>query len=79
MTEGPRVNFVIQSLYLYFIKIVLFRLSNIRFKYTTGRYSDQLAEQRAHTSLLSLFGKMDVKIFLIFIVAENTRSVNIAK
>ena len=27
--------------------------------------------------LMSLHGKMDVKIFLMFIVAENTRSVNI--
>ena len=29
--------------------------------------------------LMSLHGKMDVKIFLMFIVAENTRSVNIIK
>ena len=27
--------------------------------------------------VMSLHGKMDVKIFLMFIVAENTRSVNI--
>ena len=48
------------------------------FKYITGRYSEQPPEQPAHTSRLSLHGKMDVKIFLMFIVAENTRSVNIA-
>ena len=35
-------------------------------KYTTGRYSRMF-----------LHGKMDVKIFLMFIVAENTGSVNI--
>ena len=28
---------------------------------------------------MSLHGKMDVKIFLMFIVAENTRSVNIPR
>ena len=49
------------------------------FKYTTGRYSEQPPEQLAHTTRLSLVGKMDVKIFLIFIVAENTGSVNIMK
>ena len=42
------------------------------FEYTTGRYSEQPPEQPAHTSRLSLVGKMDVKIFLMFIVAENT-------
>ena len=47
------------------------------FKYTTGPYSEQLPEQLAHMSHLSLVGKMDVKIFLMFVVAENTRSVNI--
>ena len=47
------------------------------FKYTTGRYSEQPPEQLAHTSRLSLVGKMEVKIFLMFIVAENTGSVNI--
>ena len=43
------------------------------FKYTSGRYT----EQPVHKSRLSLYGKMDVKIFLMFIVAENTSSVNI--
>ena len=47
------------------------------FKYTTGRYSQQPPEQLAHTSCMFLRGKMDVKIFLMFIVAENTGSVNI--
>ena len=46
------------------------------FKYTTGLYSEQ---QPAHTSWQQLHGKMDVKIFLMFIVAENTGSVNIIK
>ena len=48
------------------------------FKYTTGRYSEQPSEQPAHTSRMSLYGKMDVKIFLMFIVAEDTGSVNIS-
>ena len=47
------------------------------FKYTTGRYSEQPPEQPAHTSRLSLHGKMNVKFFLMFVVAENTRKVNI--
>ena len=47
------------------------------FKYTTGRYSEQPPEQPAHTSRMFLHGKMDVKIVLMFIVAENTGSVNI--
>ena len=47
------------------------------FKYTTGRYSEQPLEQPAHTSHLSLQSKIVVKIVLMFIVAENTRSVNI--
>ena len=47
------------------------------FKYTIGRYSEQPPEQPAHTSRLLLDGKMGVKIFLMFIVAENTGSVNI--
>ena len=47
------------------------------FKYTTGRYSEQPPDQPAHTSRMFLYGKMDVKIFLMFIVAENTGSVNI--
>ena len=47
------------------------------FKYTTGRYSEQPPEQPPNTSRLSHYGKMDVNFFLMFIVAENTRSVNI--
>ena len=42
-------------------------------KVSRPRYS----EQPAHTSRMFLHGKMDVKIFLMFIVAENTGSVNI--
>ena len=67
----------IQSLYLYFIKIVPFWLRNISFLiqntwslFYGGHYSSL-------QWLMSLHGKMDVKIFLMFIVAENTRSVNI--
>ena len=47
------------------------------FKYTTGRYSEQPPEQPAHMSRMSLHGQMEVKIVLMFIVAENTGSVNI--
>ena len=47
------------------------------FNYITGRYSEQPPEQTAHMSRLSLVGKMDVKIFLMFIAAENTGRVNI--
>ena len=46
------------------------------FKYRTGRYSEQLPEQPAHTSRMFLHGKIDVKICLMFTVAENTGSVN---
>ena len=49
------------------------------FKYRTGQFSEQPPEQPAHTSRQQLHGKMDVKIFLMFIVAENTGSVNIVK
>ena len=66
----------IQSLYLYFI-LSRFSFEIFFFKYTTGRYSEQPPEQPAHTSRMLLHGKMDVKIFLLFIVAENTGSVNI--
>ena len=47
------------------------------FKYTTERYSEQPLEQPAHASRMLFHGKMDVKFFLMFIVAENTVSVNI--
>ena len=47
------------------------------FKYTTGRYSEQPPEQPAHMSRQQFHGKMDVKIFLMFIIAKNTGSVNI--
>ena len=40
----------IQSLYLYFIKIVPFGYEISVFKYTTGRYTEQPPEQPAHTS-----------------------------
>ena len=68
----------IQSLYLYFLYqncTVLatkypFSIQNTRSLFYMGHYSS------LHR-LMSLYGKMDVNIFLMFIVAENTRSVNI--
>ena len=68
----------IQSLYLYFIKIVPFWLRNIRFFLIQNTQS--LFYGRHYSSLhrlMSLHGKIDVKIFLMFIVAEKTKSVNI--
>ena len=54
------------NLYIYtFFKIVPIWLWNIRFKYTTGRYSEQPPEQPAYTSWQRYHGKMDVKIFLM--------------
>ena len=47
-----------------------FLIQNTRSLFYGGHYSS------LHR-LMSLHGKMDVKIFLMFIVAENTRSVNI--
>ena len=70
----------IQSVYLYFnyfIKIVPFWLRNIRFLIQNTR---SLFYGRHYSSLhrlMSLHGKLNVKIFLMFIVAENTGSVNI--
>ena len=67
----------IQSLYLYFIKIVPFWLRNIRFLIQNTR---SLFYGRHYSSLhrlMSLHGKLNVKIFHMFIVAENTRSVDI--
>ena len=67
----------IQSLYLYFIKIVPFWLRDIRFLIQNirslfyGRHNSSLYR------LMSLHGKLNVKILLMFIVAENTGSVNI--
>ena len=80
MTEGPRVNFVMHELnpYNYTLsKLSRFGYEISDFKYTTGRYSEQPPEQPANTSRMILHGKMDVNIFLMFIVAENTGSVNI--
>ena len=80
MTEGPRVNFVLREFwytvqfnpYNYTLsKLSRFGYEISVFKYIAGRYSEQPPEQPAHTSRLSLHGKMDVKIFLLFIVAEN--------
>ena len=51
-------------IYTFFSKLFRFWLWNIRFWYTTGRYSEQPPEQQAHTSRQRYYGKMDVKIFL---------------
>ena len=67
----------IPSLYLYFIKIVLFRLWNIRFLIQNTPSLFYWGHYSLLHRLMSLHGKMDVKFFLMFIVAENTRSVNI--
>ena len=59
--------------YIYTVsKLSRFGYEIFVFKYTTGRYSEQPPEQPAHTSRQQFHGKMDVKIFLMFIVAENT-------
>ena len=68
----------IQSFYLYFIKIVPFWLRNIR-GFFLIQNTRSLFYGRHYSSLhrlMSLPGKMDVKFFLMFIVAENTRSVS---
>ena len=83
-TEGPRVNFVMrESLYLYFnyfIKTVPFWLRNIRF------FNTKHPVIILRASLISLFvvtpshvasSKIECQIFLMFIAAENTGSVNI--
>ena len=64
--------------YIYtFSKLSRFGYEISVFRYTTRRYSEQLPEQPAHKSRQQLHGKMDVKSFLMFIVAENIGSVNI--
>ena len=71
-------TFTVKHSYIYTLsKLYRFGYEISVFKYTTGQYSEQPLEKLAHTSRLSLHGKMDVKIRLMFIVAENTRSVNI--
>ena len=70
----------IQSLYLYFnyfIKIVLFWLRNIRFLIQNTRSLFYGCHYSPLHRLMSLQRKLNVKIFLMFIVAENTGSVNI--
>ena len=67
----------IQSLYLYFIKIYTVLALKYRFFYTKHPVIILRRHYSALHRLISLHGKMDVKIFLMFIVAENTRSVNI--
>ena len=70
----------IQSLYLYFnyfIKIVPFWLRNIRFLIRNTRSLFYGRHYSPLHRLMSLHRKLNVKIFLMFIVAENTGSVNI--
>ena len=51
----------------------LSKLSRLGYEISVFEYtSEQPPEQPAYTSRLSLVGKMDVKLFLMFIVAENT-------
>ena len=69
----------IQSLYLYFIKIVPFWQRNIRFLIQNTRSLFYGGHYSSLHRLMSLHGKMDVKIFPMFIVAEYTRSVNIVQ
>ena len=67
------------NLYIYTLsKLSRFGYEISVFKYATGRYSEQPPEQPAHTSRQRFHGNMDVKILLMFIVAENTGSVNIS-
>ena len=70
----------IQSLYLYFsyfIKIVPFWLRNIRFLIQNTRSLFYGCHYSPLHRLMSLHRKLNVKFFLMFIVAENTGSVNI--
>ena len=72
----------IQSLYLYFnyfIKIVPFWLRNIRFLIQNTRSLFYGRHYSSLRRLMSLHGKLNVKIFLMFIVAENAGSVNITE
>ena len=78
-TEGPCVNFVMrEALFeIYTWILVPFWLRNIRFLIQNTR---SLFYGRHYSSLhrlMSLHRKLNVKSFLMFIVAENTGSVNI--
>ena len=66
----------IQSLYLYFIKIVPFLAMKNPFL-NTQQGGIQNSAGAAVIRHVFLHGKMDVKFFLMFITAKNTRSVNI--
>ena len=63
--------------YLYFIKIEPFWLGNICFLIQNTRSFFYGRHYSSLHRLMSLHGKLNVKIFLMFIVAENTGSVNI--
>ena len=79
MTEGPRVNFVMHEalfeIYTWILIFILYQNCPV----LAMKYPFLNTQQPAHTSRMFLLGKMDVKIFLMFIVAENTGSVNISK
>ena len=64
--------YTLSKLYRFGYEISVFLIQNTRSLFYGGHY---LSLQR----LMWLHGKMDVKIFLMFIVAENARSVNILK
>ena len=68
---------IIQSLYSYFVKIVPVWLWNIRFLNTQQGGIENSRRARGSYVMLAALWKMDVKLFLMFIVAQNTRSVNI--
>ena len=78
--QTSRIQSLYLPLYLLYQNFPALAMKISVFKYTTGLYSEQpgrYSEQPAHTYRFSLQGKMDVRISLRFIVAENTRSVNI--
>ena len=62
--------YTLSKLYRFGYEISVFLIQNTRSLFYGRHYS-------SFHRLMSLHGKMDVKFFLMFIVAENTRSVNI--
>ena len=80
--RNKQVEFNPYTMYLYFnyfIKIVPFWLRNIRFLIQNTRSLFYGRHYSWLHRLMSLQRKLNVKIFLMFIVAENTGSVNITK
>ena len=71
--KQSRIIYTSSKLYRFDYEISFFLIQNTRSLFYGGHYSS------LHR-LMSLHGRMDVKLFLMFIVhvAENTRSVNIS-